>query len=125
MEKEYILHTAETIRHQLVTLTPTNVLLSWGIESLAATLIQDMAALKLKVNGRIHQGSVYIAYNEGVDYYEIFLGTAAGTRRIAEDVDFEQLGDVIDRHIESGDNPSEYDAFCESERQKLMRGDFS
>jgi hypothetical protein len=31
MEKEFVLHTAETIRQQLVTLTNPNILFSWGI----------------------------------------------------------------------------------------------
>jgi hypothetical protein len=125
MEKEFVLHTAETIRQQLVTLTNPNILFSWGIGQLVATVIENMAALKFKVNGRLHKGAVIIALNEGVDYYEIFLQDASGTRKVAEDIDFEQLGEVIDRHIERGENAAEYNAFCETEYRKLMRGDFS
>jgi hypothetical protein len=83
------------------------------------------ARRKFKVNGRLHKGAVFIALNEGVDYYEIFLQDASGTRKVAEDIDFEQLGEVIDRHIERGENAAEYNAFCEAEYRKLMRGDFS
>jgi hypothetical protein len=53
------------------------------------------------------------------------LQDASGTRKVAEDIDFEQLGEVIDRHIERGENAAEYNAFCEAEYRKLMRGDFS
>jgi hypothetical protein len=53
------------------------------------------------------------------------LQDASGTRKVAEDIDFEQLGEVIDRHIERGENAAEYNAFCETEYRKLMRGDFS
>lgn len=38
MEKEYVMQVAETIRRQLVTLPPTSVLLSWGIDKFIATV---------------------------------------------------------------------------------------
>jgi hypothetical protein len=123
MESERIIEIAETIRHQLLSLTPMDVVLSWGIEGiLYATVIDDMAALKFSVNGRLHKGSVIIALNEGVDYYEVFLQDDSGIRKVAEDVCFEQLGEVVDRHIESGDDKAEYNAFCEAEGRKLLHG---
>lgn len=96
---------AETIREQLFGLTSPNILMSWGISRLAATVIDGMAALSLRVNGRIHKGEVIIALNEGGDYYEIYLrkGTEErDTQKIAEDVDFTQLSEIIDGAIESG-----------------------
>jgi hypothetical protein len=124
MEAEYILNTAETIRQQLVHLTDMNILMSWGINKLTATTIDGMAALKFNVRGRLHRGSVIIAYDEGSDYYQIFLRDANGDRKIAEDVDFESLSSIIDRHVETGDNAEEYSQFCHEEFRKLMHGDF-
>jgi len=88
MEAEYILNTAETIRQQLVRLTDINILMSWGIERLVATTKDGMAALKFNVRGRLYRGAVIIAYDEGSDYYQIFLQDSTGDRKIAEDVDF-------------------------------------
>jgi hypothetical protein len=124
MEAEYILNTAEIIRQQLVHLTDMNILMSWGINKLTATTIDGMAALKFNVRGRLHRGSVIIAYDEGSDYYQIFLRDASGDRKIAEDVDFESLSSIIDRNIETGDNAEEYSQFCHEEFRKLMHGDF-
>jgi hypothetical protein len=124
MEAEYILNTAETIRQQLVHLTDMNILMSWGINKLTATTIDGMAALKFNVRGRLHRGSVIIAYDEGSDYYQIFLRDSTGDRKIAEDVDFESLSSIIDRNVETGDNAEEYSHFCHDEFRKLMRGEF-
>jgi hypothetical protein len=124
MEADYILNTAEIIRQQLVHLTDMNILMSWGINKLTATTIDGMAALKFNVRGRLHRGSVIIAYDEGSDYYQIFLRDSTGDRKIAEDVDFESLSSIIDRHVETGDNAEEYSQFCHKEFRKLMRGEF-
>jgi hypothetical protein len=122
MDKEFIMETAETIRQQLVHLTDMNILLSWGISNLVATTHNGMAALKFTVRGRLHRGAVIIAYDEGSDYYQIFLRDAKGVRKIAQDVDFESLSSIIDRAVETGDNAEEYSKFCHAEFQKLMHG---
>ena len=54
MEKEYVMQVAQTIKEQLVALTPMTVLMSWGIKEFAATLYRDLPALRIKVNGRLH-----------------------------------------------------------------------
>lgn len=122
IDRQRILDIAETIRQQLVGLTPMNVLNSWGVTGLAATVIDNMPALKFKVNGRLHKGHVIIALNEGVDYYEIYLSDEKGRRKIATDIDFTQLGDVIDTAIESGTDKAEYDKFCEENFRKIFFG---
>lgn len=122
IDKKHILNVAEEIRRQLVGLTAPNVLMSWGISQLAATVIDTMPALRLKVNGRLHKGEVFIALNEGVDYYEIYLADKNGRRKIAYDIDFTQLGDVIDTAIESGTDKEEYNKFCEENFRKVMFG---
>jgi hypothetical protein len=120
MEKEYILSIANTIREQLVALNDMNVLMSWGIEHLAAIQYDDMAALKFHVNGRLFVGDVIIAYNAS-DTYEIYLrNKEAGTRCIGDDVYLDQMGEVIDVAVERGTDPEEYAKFCEEQRQKLI-----
>jgi hypothetical protein len=124
MEAEYILNTAETIRQQLVRLTDINILMSWGIERLVATTKDGMAALKFNVRGRLHRGSVIIAYDEGSDYYQIFLRYPTGDKLIAEDVDFESMPNIIDRAVEVGNDEDEYTKFCYDEFNKLLHGEF-
>ena len=123
-EKEHVMSVAETIREQLFGLTPMTVLMSWGISRLTAIVIDDMPALSLRVNGRIHKGEVIIALNEGVDYYEIYLRDDSEKRdtcKIAKDVDFTQLSSIIDEAIESGSDKEEYYRFCDGVRQSLIR----
>ena len=72
MDKEYVMHIAQTIKEQLVSLTPMPILMSWGIGDFVATVFRDLPALRIKVNGRLHAGNVVIALN-GSDYYEVYL----------------------------------------------------
>lgn len=118
MEKEYIMQVAGTIREQLMVLTPISTIFSWGIDKFIATVYKDMPALKFKVNGRLHKGNVIIALN-GSDYYEVYLQNATETTLISDEVCFDELGDLIDEHIESGTDKEEYDRFCEVELAKL------
>jgi hypothetical protein len=124
MEAEYILSTAETIRKQLVTLTDINILMSWGISHIVVTTKNGMAALKFDVRGRLHRGAVIIAYDEGSDYYQIFLRYPTGDKLIAEDVDFESMPNIIDRAVEVGNDEDEYSKFCYDEFNKLLHGEF-
>lgn len=121
MDKEYVMQVAETIREQLVALTPASVLMSWGIKGFTATVHQNMPALKLKVNGRIHAGFVIVALN-GSDYYEVYLQNDKGTECANEEVCFDELGDVIDRAIESGTDKEEYESFCRQQFAALLGG---
>ena len=124
MDKDYVMQIANTIAQQLIGTTPANVICSWGaFYGFRATIYRDMAALKFRVNGRLFQGDVIIAYNEN-DTYEIYLQDKDGTRLVKDDVYFDEMSDVIDVAIERGDNEAEYTAFCEGERQKMMHGDF-
>lgn len=119
MEKEYIMQVAQTVKEQLVALTPMPVLMSWGIEEFAATLYRDLPALRLKVNGRLHTGFVIVVLN-GSDYYEVYLVKGIEVKCVNDEVCFDELGDVIDRAIESGTDKAEYNKFCEQERAKLF-----
>ncbi len=121
MEKEYVLEVANTIREQLMTLTPFNTILSWGVSKFSATVYKDMPALTFKVNGRLHRGTIIIALN-GVDYYEVFLQSGKETTLINGEVCFDELGDVIDEHIERGTDREEYNRFCEQQLKELIHG---
>ena len=118
MGKEYVMQLAETIRRRLVTLTPTSVLLSWGIRKLYATVFKDMPSLIPHVNGRLFKGYVIICLN-GSDYYEVYLRNGRDVQCLCDEVCFDELGNLIDEHIESGTDKAEYDRFCETELEKL------
>ena len=66
------MHIAQTIKEQLLSFTPIPVFMSWGVSEFVATVFQELPALRLKVNGRLHAGYVVIALN-GSDYYEVYL----------------------------------------------------
>ena len=124
MDKDYVMQIANEAARQLLATTPKNVLFSWGaFYGFRATIYRDMAALEFRVDGRLFQGDVIIAYNEN-DTYEIYLQDKDGTRLVKDDVYFGEMGEVIDVAIERGENKAEYDAFCEGERIKLMHGCF-
>lgn len=123
MDKEYVMQIADTIRQQLLATTHMNVICSWGaLHGFFATEYKDMATLVFKVNGRLFKGEVLISYNE-MDYYELYLKDASGIRLVHPEVYFDQLGDIIDETIERGTDAKEYEAFCENEHAKLMRGE--
>lgn len=123
MNKEYVMNVAKTIKEQLVSLTAMPILVSWDIKEFVATIYDDMPALRLKVNGRLHAGYVIIALN-GSDYYEVYLQNDKGMECVNEEVYFDELGDVIDRAIESGTDKAEYDTFCQLQLAELLNGSF-
>lgn len=120
MEKEYVMQIAETIRRQLVTLTPTSVLLSWGIRKLYATVFKDMPSLMLHVNGRLFKGYVVICLN-GSDYYEVYLRNGRDVQCLCDEVCFDELGNLIDKHIKSGTDKAEYNRFCQQQLNILLK----
>lgn len=95
MEKEYVLQIAQTIKEQLVGMTPAPVIMSWGITEFAATIYRNLPALRIKLNGRLHTGYVMIVLN-GSDYYEVYLLSGSATECVSKEVCFDELGDVID-----------------------------
>lgn len=121
MNKEYVMNVAKTIKEQLVSLTAMPILMSWDIKEFVAMIYDDMPALRLKVNGRLHAGYVIIALN-GSDYYEVYLQNDKGTECVNEEVYFDEWGDVIDRAIESGTDKEEYNKFCHQQLAVLLGG---
>jgi len=121
MDKKYVMHIVQTIKKQLVSLTPMPILLSWVIDEFVATVFRELPALRIKVNGRLHAGNVVIALN-GSDYYKVYLLKDNGTECVNDEVCFDELGDVIDKVIESGTDKEEYDQFCDQQFAELLRG---
>ena len=90
-----------TINEQLNAVTPLRVLLSWGISKRSAITYNGMPTLALEVDGLLHKGWVYIAYDRGPDLYSIYALNAKGEpKRTIEGVYFEDLGNVLDGIIE-------------------------
>jgi hypothetical protein len=104
MEREYVLEIANTIKDQIKCTVGVMVMFSWGIERMRATIKDDMAALRFHVNGMLFKGDVTVAYNEGGDYYMVYLGDEL----VGREVYCDEIGTFIDRKIESGDNKEEY-----------------
>lgn len=121
MDKDYVMQVADTARQQLLATTPMNVILSWGIDKFFATIYKEMPALMFKANGRLHKGNVIIAFND-LDYYEVYLQSPNKTQLVSDEVYFDELGELIDRHIEKGTDKKEYERFCEQEFIKLING---
>ena len=61
-----------------------------------------MAVLVMQVNGFQFQGTLYIALDEGSDYYRIYGEKNGTTKEYHHDISFEELGDVLDSMIETG-----------------------
>lgn len=61
-----------------------------------------MAALVMQVNGFQFQGTLYIALDEGSDYYRIYGEKDGTTKEYHHDIAFDELGDVLDLMIETG-----------------------
>lgn len=121
MDKSEIMAVVTTIREQLITLTNSNVLFSWGIQGFVATIFKEMATLKFRVNGRLFKGNVLICYNT-LDYYEIYLSNENGSKCICNEAYFDNLSEIIDTAIESGTDQKEYEEFCRGEWFKLLSG---
>lgn len=71
--------------------------MSWGIDP--ATLKTIPNGVKFHVQGFKHTGYVEITYDEGSDYF-IVAFVKDDKREVVEDVAFDELVDVIDRHVE-------------------------
>ena len=58
-----------------------------------------MAVLVMQVNGFQFQGKIYIALDEGSDYYRIYGEKDGTTKEYHHDIAFDELGDVLDLMI--------------------------
>lgn len=122
LSKEHVRSVVNTIFSQLLHTTSMDVINSWGISKLNATQIVKtvddenfaMAALVMQVNGFNYQGKVYIALDEGADYYRIYGEQNGETKEYHHDIAFDELGSVLDAMIETGGmSQQEYQAKVE------------
>ena len=99
---EYINSTAKTINAQILASVENRfVLWSWGLSRRVATVYNNMAALALRVSGCVHNGWVYVCYNEGRDVYEVFCVSIKGkVKAHNNEVYCDNLGFVLDSMIE-------------------------
>ena len=110
LDREHVRSVVNTIFSQLLHTTSIDVINSWGISKMYATQIvknvngEDftMAALVMQVNGFQFQGKVYIALDEGSDYYRIYGEKDGTTKEYHHNISFDELGDVLDSMIETG-----------------------
>lgn len=98
MEKDYVLQVADTIKDQLVAVTPIGVIRSWHVEKFMAVEYKGMAALRFHVSGEAFCGNVIVAH-KGQDCYEVHLQNYSGTKHIKDEVHFMELGETIDRAV--------------------------
>lgn len=61
-----------------------------------------MAALFMEVNGFNFKGKLYVALDEGSDYYRIYIEKDGKLQEEKHDVGFEELGLILDDLIETG-----------------------
>lgn len=110
LDREHVRSVVNTIFSQLLHTTSIDVINSWGISKMYATQIVKnvngenftMAALVMQVNGFQFQGKIYIALDEGSDYYRIYGEKDGTTKGYHHDIAFDELGDVLDSMIETG-----------------------
>lgn len=117
---------ATTALNQIRASIKNNVWFSWGVGKVFATLFNGRPALSLLVSARLLKGFVFVVLDEGRDLYDIYKcdvkmnDNGDDVKTVAEDVYCDQLGEIIDREIESGDDAEEYEKFCENEQKKLQ-----
>lgn len=119
MDKDYILSVAETIRKQLFLGTDPDIIGSWAVSNPVATVFNEMPSFGFQADARLFKGIVIIALNSS-DLYEVYLLNKDTKRCVSNEVYADQLGEIIDTAIESGDNPEEYKKFCEAQRSLLV-----
>ena len=81
---------------------------TWGANKFKYIAASDGCyGIEFKVSGMKHRGRVRIYYNPGSDYFDVELLRAIKDELVwgCDDLDFEQLHNVLHRHIERTDDP--------------------
>lgn len=110
LEQKHAMGVVKTILQQLAGTTATSVFCSWGVSQMYATQIVmpvngmdfSMAALVMEVNGFNLKGKLYVALDEGSDYYRIYCEKNGILKEEHHDIGVEELGAVLDSMIETG-----------------------
>ncbi len=129
----YALKCCNTMLQQIITTLGRdafNVMASWGCVSRENFLFdivrwREMPTLAIRVSGFQHNGYALVSLNEGTDTYEVELADEnmqVDDDSVREtDVYCDELANVIDRLVETGDMSKEqYDAKIV---ESLMQGD--
>ncbi len=109
-EREFNLQICSTIYKQLQ--WPNRyVFFSWGAHNFESLKLHGNPALRFAVNGLIVKGHVVVEYNQGADAYVVYVYNKTAQLIIKQkDVYFNELQEVIDREIESGNkSKAEYE----------------
>lgn len=97
-----------TIFEQIRSTVPGSYIMSWGAEAWTALNSDEGFGLHFKVNGLVHKGFVEIILDAGRDSYTINLLTRTGElANKVENVYVFELGDILDKLIETGDMSKE------------------
>lgn len=115
LDKEHVMSVVRTILAQLVGTTSSDIIGSWGVSKMYATQIVKtldgievtMAALVMQVSGFQFKGTVYVALDEGSDYYRIYGEQNGVSTEYYSDISFDELGDKLDTMIEKGNMTEE------------------
>ena len=110
LEQKHVIGVVKTILQQLAGTTDASVFWSWGVSQMYATQIVmpvngmnfAMAALVMNVNGFYFKGKLYIALDEGSDYYRIYCEKNGKLKEEHHDIGVEELGTTLDSVIETG-----------------------
>lgn len=109
LSKEHLKEVAQTILDQIIGTTTWDVRGSWGMNNPRYTQFQDFPALMFSVNGFLFSGEVIVALDEGLDVYRLYLWDKVNEPQLVnENVYCDELGDVIDRHVEKGESEALY-----------------
>jgi hypothetical protein len=82
---------------------------TWGAHSFKYIVADNeyCYGIQFQVTGMLHRGRVRIYYNSASDYFDVELLRARKDELVwgCEDLDFEQLHNVLHKHIERTDDP--------------------
>lgn len=108
-----------------------NVALSWGSQEPATcyTVVNyygedvELITLRIKVNGLLHKGYVYIAYDEGADMHRVSLDGL----EFSDKLFFDELQSYIDARVERRPEwtDEEYSARIKAEELKEERSRYA
>lgn len=84
-----------------------NVFFCWGSEDYRP--IED--GVQFRTNGFLHHGLVQVVYDHAADLFTVrLIGDDGETATERREVYVDQLQEVVDRLVESGDDPAEYES---------------
>ena len=126
MDKEYVMYIAKTIMEQIKAAVPEGFL-CWNLQGgFLATVYKEMAALAFDVNARLFKGRVIVAYDGGLDTYELWLRDMDGNEKcVGTDIYCDQIGEFIDTAVEVGNDPEEYRKFLDERANEWKKAALS